>query len=90
MIQIDAYEFFAGFVAFAGLMFYLFIDFKRDIRKLIEVGTKEHEEFRAALLRNDERFLEIYQQIGILKGKRATSAPASPQAQSPQPQADQP
>ena len=90
MIQIGAYEFFAGFVAFAGLMLYLFIDFKRDVRKMIEIGTKEHEEFRAALLRNDERFLTIYEQIGILKGTQATSATASQQAQSPQPQAEQP
>ena len=63
---------------------------KEETQRLIEVGTKEHEDFRAALLRNDERFLEIYQQIGILKGTQATSAPASQQAQSPQPQADQP
>lgn len=77
MIAIDAYQFFTGVIAFAGLFFYLLWDFKRDMRKLIEVGTKEHDLFRQALLRNDdrfmrndERFMQIAEKIGELKGNQ--------------------
>ena len=47
-------------------------DGRAETQRQIEVGSQEHEVFRQALLRNDERFLKIAETLGELKGKQPT------------------
>lgn len=42
---------------------------REEVIRLIEVGTKEHDEFRQGLKHHDELFREISEKLGDLNGK---------------------